>query len=255
MIFYFSATGNTRYVAQRLAADSKEEMISVTDCLKNGQVRFSIGPGESVGILSPTYYFGFPPVVKEFLEKAEFIAEAKPYVYFVATFGTTPGYTGSLARSALSARGYAPDASFSVKMPDSWTPMFDLSDPAKLDRINREADTQIDEIVRKIRERARGDFMKRKVPGFAYRIFYRDYAESRRTNHFHVEDSCVGCGLCAKKCPSQAIEIRNGKPVWVTDECLACLGCLHRCPKFSIQYGKKTKLHGQYLHPEMEESI
>ena len=42
-----------------------------------------------------------------------------------------------------------------------------------------------------------------------------------------------GCGLCAKKCPVQAIEMRDGKPVWVKDKCVMCLGCLHRCPKYA----------------------
>jgi len=252
MIFYFSATGNTKYVAQKLAADTQEELISIIDCVNNGQYRFSIKPDESVGILSPTYYFGFPPTVEEFLAKAEFESETRPYVYFAATYGTTPGYTGSLARSTLAARGYAPDAAFSVKMPDSWTPGFDLSDPEKIRKINLAADSEIDVVVQRVCERTRGDFMKRKVPRFAYKIFYRDYAKSRMTNHFHVEDTCVGCGLCAKNCPVNAIEIQNGKPVWVADKCLACLGCLHRCPNFSIQYGENTKRHGQYLHPEFK---
>ena len=92
--------------------------------------------------------------------------------------------------------------------------------------------------------------MPRKVPVFAAKIFYSlEYDAMRKTKHFTVEDSCIGCGLCARKCPVSAIRIEDGKPVWVKDECVACLACLHSCPKFSIQYGSRTKGHGQYTHP------
>ena len=45
-----------------------------------------------------------------------------------------------------------------------------------------------------------------------------------------------------------AIEMCNGKPVWVKDKCTMSLGCLHRSPKFAIQYGASDR-HGQYQHP------
>ena len=68
----------------------------------------------------------------------------------------------------------------------------------------------------------------------------------------HVNESCVGCGLCAKNCPVSAIELRAGRPVWTKKQCVMCLSCLHRCPKFAIQYGGKTAKHGQYVHPLYE---
>ena len=45
---------------------------------------------------------------------------------------------------------------------------------------------------------------------------------------------------------------RSIKTVWVKDKCVMYLGCLHRCPKFAIQYGKKTKKHGQYTNPNVK---
>ncbi|RXZ53436.1 4Fe-4S dicluster domain-containing protein [Senegalimassilia faecalis] len=72
---------------------------------------------------------------------------------------------------------------------------------------------------------------------------------TRRTSNLSVEQTCIGCGLCAKKCPVHAIEMQHKHLVWVKDRCVMCLGCLHRCPTFAIQCGPNTKRHGQYLHP------
>lgn len=68
---------------------------------------------------------------------------------------------------------------------------------------------------------------------------------AERTN-----ETCVGCGVCAKKCPVEAIQMEEGYPVWKSEECEMCLGCLHRCPKFAIIYGNdKTVRHGRYKNP------
>lgn len=251
MIFYFSATGNSKYVATRLSAGTNEEIVSITDCMKSGRFRFSIKPEESIGIVSPTYFFKLPAIVCDFLEKAEFMPDGKPYVYFAATYGTTCGCSGSVINEYMAGKGFPLDARFSIKMPDSWTPMFDLSDEERVKKINEAAESQIDDVVRKVQAAARGDYMKMKLPGFAGNIYYKSYDKQRTTDHFHAETSCVGCGLCAEKCPVDAIEMQAGKPVWIKEKCLACLGCLHRCPAFSIQYGEKTKKHGQYRNPHV----
>ena len=92
--------------------------------------------------------------------------------------------------------------------------------------------------------------MENKTPLLFAKVFYGlEYDSMRRTSHFSVEDTCIGCGLCARNCPVSAIAIREKRPVWVKDECVMCLRCLHHCPKFAIQYGKRTKQHRQYTHP------
>ena len=247
MIFYFSATGNSKYVADRIAAATGDKTISITDCCKGDCFSFDEAD-KTVGIISPTYAWGLPIIVREFLQKLTL--HTKPdYLWFAATYGTTPGQTGRFADDILKSKGLSLSASFSVKMPDTWTPIFDLSDKEKVSCINERAESEIERIIRQVADREAGDYMKNKIPlCLAKAVHGIEYDSMRKTKHFAVEASCIGCGLCARNCPVSAIEIKDGRPVWLKEQCVMCLGCLHRCPKFAIQYNGRTKKHGQYTH-------
>ena len=250
MILYFSATGNSEYVAQRIAAETGDIAVSITDYYKKQIFSFD-EKYKTLGIVSPTYSWGLPVIVTEFLQRLD-LSHKPDYLFFIATYGTTPGQTGRFADNILAPKGLSLSAKFSVKMPDTWTPIFDLSNKEKVRRINDNAELEIDYIIKQIKNFTVGDFMKNKLPYPLAKIGYNiEYDSMRKTKHFSVDDTCIGCGLCAKKCPVQAIEMQNKRPVWSKEKCVMCLGCLHRCPKIAIQYGKNTKRHGQYTNPNV----
>lgn len=163
MIFYFSATGNSKHVAMSLAKED-ERVILITDCISEKNFSFDVSKEECVGIISPTYNWTMPNLVSGFLRHLELKYDKKPYIYYVGTFGTTTGAAAVMANKLLEQKGISFDAFYDVKMPDTWTPIFDLSDKNKVAKINENAAVQIRSIKKHIDNRFKGKYMHITTP-------------------------------------------------------------------------------------------
>ena len=45
---------------------------------------------------------------------------------------------------------------------------------------------------------------------------------------------CVGCNLCVKNCPSDAVKVANFHATIDQDKCVGCGACAEKCPKTAI---------------------
>ena len=274
MIFYFSATGNCKNVATILAERTGERAVAIADELmlsersgdEEKQFEYDLAGGERIGFVTPVYFWTLPRTTEAFVRRLRLTREGRPldpadsYSYVVMTYGTTPGQAphalGELLREHL---GLGLSARFSVKMVDTWTPVFDLSDDEKNRRETDEAQVEAGTVASQVVARDEGDFCPcLRPPRFAARLEALSYDACSKTELFSVTDACIGCGLCARKCPVQAIEMqgesRQARPVWVKPNCAVCLGCVHRCPKHAVDYGRgrvaeRTRRHGQFKNP------
>lgn len=65
MIFFFTGTGNTRYVATRLAEATGERLVSIAEAVVNGEYIFTLEAGERVGFCFPIHGWRPPFIVRD----------------------------------------------------------------------------------------------------------------------------------------------------------------------------------------------
>ena len=55
------------------------------------------------------------------------------------------------------------------------------------------------------------------------------------------KDKCRGCTNCLKRCPTEAIRVRNGKAIIVKERCIDCGECIRVCPHHA-KYANRDSL-------------
>ena len=254
MIFYFSATGNSKYAAERIAAATDDHLISLRDAIRSRRYRYDVSREARIGFVAPVYFQGLPSILHFFLEKLELTRYKGQYIYVVFTCGQWTGDAAGQLSKALKKKGLSLSAQFGIPMVDNYIPAFTVPDEAEAARILDEAEPVIDDAVRAIRAKGMGDYDRCHGPAPAAQtaLMYPAYDRGRTTRPFVVTDHCIGCGLCQEICPCGAIAIAGGKPAWVKSKCVRCLGCLHRCPAQAIHWKKADEDQGRYYNPRVE---
>ena len=64
MILYFSGTGNSKFVAQRIADALGDEIVNLNDRIKSGDTS-PVETGERLIVVTPTYAWRIPRVVRD----------------------------------------------------------------------------------------------------------------------------------------------------------------------------------------------
>lgn len=254
MIFYFSATGNSKYVAERVAAATDDRLIFLRDAIRGRAYQYDVSQETRIGFVVPTYYCGLPSILSFFLEKLRLTGYTDQYVYLVLTCGSTTGDAAGQMGKLLKKKGITLSAQFAVPMVDNYIPMSRIADEETIRRKLDDAEEYIDEARRAIRSRGIGDYNRCQgaAPALMTAAVYPAYGRGRSTRPFLVTEQCIGCGLCQEICPCGAIALTEGKPAWVKPRCVRCLGCLHRCPAGAIRWKKPDEAQGRYYNPRVE---
>lgn len=256
MVFYFSGTGNSLWVANQLQNRFGGSFVSIAKELKENDnpLNYAIEPDEKVFFVFPVHSWGMPILVKRFIKRLSLKGYANQPVYVVCTCGDECGYTALSAQTQLEKRGIRLTQSYSLTMPNNYILMkgFDVDSKAVEQEKLAKAPERLEAIVEAINTNnpiaiyAEGGqpYLKSKI---IYPLF-TTFAVKRIA--FEVMEVCNSCGLCAKVCPTGAITLEDGVPEWINN-CVQCTACIHRCPMRAIEYGTQTWKKGRYLHPDI----
>lgn len=256
MIFYFSGTGNSLWVARQLGDALDEKLISIADELKQPSSGFvyPLRKDEKVFFVFPVHSWGPAVLILRFIEKMKWEGYTGQPVYAICTCGDNCGYTSKIVGEALKNRSIVLTKGYSIQMPNNYILMKGFGvDPKVVEKeklskapgiINRIIkDMQIGQDVRL--------YVEGKFPYVKSHIIYPLFLKyALGKNKFYAKDNCTACGLCVKVCPVSTISMQGKKPVW-SNACVQCTACIHRCPVRAIEYGKVSEKQGRYHHPDI----
>lgn len=248
MIYYFSGTGNSEWIAKFLAKKTNDEAI---DLVKYKAKRIEISEDtEKVGLVYPVYAFNTPLIVRKFAERL--IIPKGPFVYAVANCASASG------RALTSLKKIYPyKSAYCVAMPNNYILGSGVDSLKVADKKVFKADVELHQIAKDINEHK--EVFDDKYTNLAQKIvsplseYLMDFFYNGAKN-FKANRECIGCGICADNCPMDVIKMVNERPVWNPNaNCILCLKCISHCPVNAIDYGDKTVGKARYKLPEKYE--
>lgn len=250
MVLYFSGTGNSRYVAKRIAEISGDQMISINQRLK-AQDFSPVHSDNALVFVGPVYAGRLPRVMEEYIRTVDFqvTSSSAKRAYFVVTCAQTPWATVEYVEKLCREASLALIGFNSVVMPQGYIAGGGTQPKEVNDKILKEAEPKIIQIAETIRDR---QMLSPEEPGKAMMSKVLNpimYAMMISAKGFTATDKCTGCGKCEARCPLNNVKLVNGKPTWGKN-CTHCMACIAGCPVEAIEYGRKTKGKPRYYLEE-----
>lgn len=246
IIYCFSGTGNCMDAAMHIAKVMKETTIV---SMKNDPHDVAFTEAECVGFIFPVYHWSLPEQAKRFIEKVEINKNA--YIFGITVcggiaFNTLNDFVRLMENKDLKVNY--------VRMIKSVASYVGAYEPfPKPETVLPQAEKQITEVAWDVQSRLNCKLPKRNyLLACIRRIVQPKFVKELPTKDkdFVISDKCVSCGLCAKVCIANNIEIVNGIPNF-KHECAQCMSCLVYCPQKAIDYKDKTKNRTKYHNPHV----
>ena len=121
MIFCFSGTGNSRYIAQRIAEALQKTVIDLNARIKDNDTA-TVDTGSDVIMVTPTYAWRIPKIVSEWMAKTKWTGAKR--IWFVMDCGSEIGNAAKYNRHLAGQMKLRYMGTAQVVMPENYIAMF-----------------------------------------------------------------------------------------------------------------------------------
>lgn len=248
IIYYYSATGNSLYVARFLQERLPEtELRSIPEELAGDRLSVQ---ADTIGFVFPMHYLSLPLQVEEFMERLSL--RESPYLFAIATCGVP--YWGRPfldADAVLKRKGRRLHGAWFVRLVSNYLPYRDTAAEWRIRIRALLAKRKLQNIAKAVANKEHHTAWQ--ILRGMCRRYHEEWRERQRKidENFSCDtERCTSCGLCERVCPRRNILRPEGPPVW-QHSCVECLGCLHICPVEAIDYGGVSQGRRRYRHKDI----
>ena len=237
---YLSGTGNTKHVVtlllDELGMNSRIYPIESPDVLKAFE-------DDELILAYPTMFSNIPYLVRDFINCNQDAWKGKK-VFLITTMGLFAGDGTGCAARLLKKYGAEITGGLQIVMPDSIGDCKALKKTREQNKaIIDKADLRVTQAAKQIREgnypREGLSFAAHLAGLFGQRLWFYNKTTGYKDKLKIDPSKCIGCGICAKNCPTKNIRIENCKAV-ASAKCTMCYRCVDYCPKQAITLLGKT---------------
>ena len=245
VMFYFSGTGNSKYISDLFCQKTKGRSLSIEENLNFNEL---IEINDVIGFCYPIYCSRIPRIMREFAHK--YVGELKGKK--VINFCTQASFSGDGARAFID---LLPKKHVEViyaehfLMPNNICnfALFPKVTDKKIAKAVKKAEQRVEKVFKDVEKgiiRRRGFNLFSRILGLPQAVLLPIMEKSGQKN-VKVAKSCNRCMLCTTICPMDNLTCEEGEIIHQKN-CTLCYRCVNKCPQKAITVFVHSRVKNQY---------
>lgn len=235
-VVYFSGTGGTKIVANYFETLFKDKGLIVNKTEINAKLEILDENEDLLVLLYPVYSGNSPRIVNEWIKLQNKVDYTSCVIISVSGGGEISPNTASRlkCKKQLKRKGYNIFYENMLIMPSNC--IVRTKEDLAI-RLLKVLPKKVSDIINQIMKGNKHIMKPLVIDRFLSLIFRLESIGAKRFGRkIKISERCIGCSLCERNCPTENINMIDGKPSF-GNKCIMCLKCLYSCPKNALKPG------------------